>query len=431
MNIEIIVIGAGASGLAAAYELSLVNKKVLVLEARDRLGGRIQTVYNPLFAEKFEAGAEFIHGKLPVTLTLLKKAGIKHYKAGGKTWNVKNGNVQKGQEQILEWKRVMKKLKELKNDLPIANFLNQNFGGEENKELRQSVVQFVEGYDAADAHKASSFALKEEWEKVDDEQQMRITGGYGTLINYLAEEIKKRGNKILFQHVVKNILWQKGKAEVVTTSGKRFIAAKILTTIPLGIWQAEGLQGCINYTPEVKEKKEAAKQMGFGAVIKFNFQFENQFWEEEIPGKIKNAGFIFSDGAVPTWWTQQPKKNGMLTGWIAGPKASGLKNCSNGELFEIALTTLAYIFGVNKNFLQKKLVAHHISNWAADAYTLGAYSYETLNTKQAKKILARPIEQTLYFAGEALFEGTATGTVEAALANGIEVSENMIADENS
>jgi monoamine oxidase len=166
--------------------------------------------------------------------------------------------------------------------------------------------------------------------------------------------------------------------------------------------------------------------MGFGAVIKINLQFKNNFWEEEPSNKMKNAGFIFSDGEFPTWWTQEPIKNGQLTGWMAGPKAMDLKDASEEEIFEKVLQTLAYVFGVEIQFIQKKLVAHYITNWTADPFSRGAYSYATLDTHWAKEVLLQPVEQTLYFAGEALYKGTETGTVEGALASGIEVAREMI-----
>jgi monoamine oxidase len=161
-------------------------------------------------------------------------------------------------------------------------------------------------------------------------------------------------------------------------------------------------------------------------VIKINFQFENNFWEEESSHKMNDAGFIFSDAIIPTWWTQHPVKNGQLTGWLAGPKAEHLKNEEEGKILEKALDTLAYIFNVSRDFIQKKLIAYHITNWAAEVFSCGAYSYATLDNDWAKKKLSEPLEQTLFFSGEALYAGTQTGTVEAALSNGIEVAREMI-----
>ncbi|MDQ2752949.1 MAG: FAD-dependent oxidoreductase, partial [Bacteroidota bacterium] len=80
---DILIIGAGAAGLMAAKELSQKGKGVTVLEAKPQAGGRISTLHNNGFLQPVEAGAEFIHGNLPVTLQLLKEAGIKYAKTKG------------------------------------------------------------------------------------------------------------------------------------------------------------------------------------------------------------------------------------------------------------------------------------------------------------------------------------------------------------
>jgi monoamine oxidase len=423
---DILIIGAGAAGLAAGYEFSLVNKKIAVLEAKDRIGGRIHSIEDERFKQIVETGAEFIHGKLPVTFSLLGKAKIKYHSAEGKIWEVENGEICKKKDFITEWDKLIKQLRSLEKDIPFSEFLDAYFPGEKDKELKESALKFVQGYDAADADKTSSLALLDEWENQDDDHQERIDNGYAELINFLAGEIKKGANNIFTSAVVKIIKWQKGAVEVITTDDRQFLASRVLITIPLGVWQAEVHEETISFLPELSEKKQAAKKMGFGAVIKINLQFRDNFWEERVTNKMKGAGFIFSDAEIPTWWTQEPIKNGMLTGWLAGPKAERLKEASEEEIFEKILQVLGYIFGVEKDFIKKELVAHYITNWTSDKFTRGAYSYPTLDTNWAKDVLLQPIEQTLYFAGEALYKGTETGTVEGALASGIEVARSII-----
>src|SRR3990170_4782251 len=140
METDILIIGAGASGLAAAYELSLVNKKLVVLEARDRIGGRVHSVTDHRFAQIIETGAEFIHGKLPVTLNLLKKAGIKHHAVKGKMWRIEKGEINKSNDFIIGWEKLISHLRELKTDMPIREFLNRQFPDEKDKELKESVL---------------------------------------------------------------------------------------------------------------------------------------------------------------------------------------------------------------------------------------------------------------------------------------------------
>ncbi|HYO22995.1 MAG TPA: NAD(P)/FAD-dependent oxidoreductase, partial [Flavisolibacter sp.] len=404
---DILVVGGGAAGLAAAYELSLAGKKVVLLEAQERLGGRIHTIVDPRFPQPVEGGAEFIHGKLPATIRLLQKAGIKYHDAAGKMWRVTKGRLQKSGEFIEGWNEVMKRLKELTEDMTIEAFLQQYFGDEAHRELRESVLRYAEGYDAADASKASALSLRDEWENDDDEHQGRIDSGYAALVDFLAEEISKRRGNIHRSHIVKEIHWEKGKAEAITADNIRFTAAKLLLTIPLGVWQAAPESpAALTFFPALSRKKEAAQKMGYGTVIKYQFQFSEPFWEKDTPNKMKDAGFILSDAEVPTWWTQNPRNNGLLTGWLAGPKAGAWKEAQESVLLQKGLESLAYIFGISADQLSEKITAHQISNWANNPFACGAYSYATLDTGWAKQVLLEPVEHTLFFAGEALYEGT-------------------------
>ncbi len=425
---DVIIIGAGASGLAAGNELSLAGKTVLIIEARNRIGGRIYSENDPSFSQTIEMGAEFIHGKLPHTLRLLEKAGIKHHEIKGKSYRIKNGHLEKTENFIEGWEELMIKLKEVKEDLTLSDFLDINFGDEKHLELRTSVIKYVEGYDAADAAKASTLSLRDEWEN-EDEHQERIDTEYGALVNYLADECKRLDGVIQVSKPVKEIKWQKDNVEVITTTNESFYGSKLLVTIPLGVWQADSkMEGHISYQPELVEKKAAAKKMGYGTVIKFLLQFKTAFWEDSIPNKMKNAGFIFSDAEIPTWWTQKPRETPMLTGWFAGTKAYALKDEDDASLIKKGIESLSYIFGVSRASILQNMKASKVINWTNETFSLGAYSYATLDTVWAKKALSVPIEHTLYFAGEALYQGSETGTVEGALANGIEVARQIIVD---
>jgi len=157
--------------------------------------------------------------------------------------------------------------------------------------------------------------------------------------------------------------------------------------------------------------------LGFSGVIKAVMQFDESFWSE----RAQDLGFLFADTAFPTWWTQLPEKNGMITGWMAGPAASEKKDLPKDELLQQALNSLAQIFSVDVPLLKQKLVAWHITNWTIDPFTKGAYAYEKVTSIHAKRVLNTPVENTLFFAGEALCEGPERGTVEGAFISALEV----------
>jgi phytoene dehydrogenase-like protein len=160
---DIIIIGAGACGLTAARELVMAGKKVCVLEARNRLGGRIYTYEGSGFSKPVEAGAEFIHGDLPFTQSLLKEAGISSYSMTGINYQVKNGQLLASENFFEDFPALQEKLTALEEDIPLSGFLDKYLFEEKYKNLCNTIIRFAEGYDAADINKVSTFALRDEW----------------------------------------------------------------------------------------------------------------------------------------------------------------------------------------------------------------------------------------------------------------------------
>jgi monoamine oxidase len=136
--------------------------------------------------------------------------------------------------------------------------------------------------------------------------------------------------------------------------------------------------------------------------------------------------FMFSNEMIPSWWTQYPEPHLTLTGWVAGPKATALSGKSDDELADLALQSLSNIFEISRQELNKELVTVKVNNWAADPFARGAYSYATPETATAIRELLKPVDNKLYFAGEALYEGEVGGTVEAALSSGRDAAKRIL-----
>ncbi len=424
---DTIVIGAGAAGLTAAYELIKAGKKVTVLEARNRIGGRCYTFSADNFTQPVELGAEFIHGELPLTLKLLKEATIKYEAVSGDNFQSKNGEIKQSEFFTDHWDDFEKALKKVKEDQTLDQFLQHNFYEEKFVGLRKSVIQFAAGYDTADPARVSLFSLRDEWlGDHEEETQYRIPGGYVQLMDFLADQIKQAGGKVLLNCVVKQVNWKTDFVEVITNYDTSFTGKKLVLTVPLGVLSLDPSQdGAIQFKPELPEQRKAAAEMGFGGIVKILIEFSEPFWEQK---GLSNLQFLFSEEKIPTWWAQTPKKNNLLTGWLGGTPEDKNQYLSEEEILQEAINSLAAIFKLDAFFIKQKIVSTKVYNWTADPFTRGSYSYATVETKSALKILKKPVAQTIYFAGEALFEGEQLGTVEAALVSGSEVAKEIMRD---
>jgi monoamine oxidase len=423
-SFDAVIIGAGAAGLIAALELSLAGKNIAILEARDRAGGRIYTIDDQGFDGPIEMGAEFVHGKLEITLELLKKADANKTKVEGDIWRKKEEGFEKEEGFIEAYDEVQKKLKELKNDIPVKQFLIEYLNEPKYKQTRQSIKSYVEGYSAANLNRASTFAFRKDLQN-SEEDQYRPEGGYQKIVNYLLTELKNKNVPLFFNEVVTGIEWQKDEVHIISTK-QNFKAKKVLVTVPLGVLQND----VIKFTPLLPDKIRAAKALGFGSVIKWILQFDEAFWsEKKYTGNkdLVNMGFLFSEETIPTWWTQFPKKHAILTGWLGGPNAELLKDLNDEALLQKALQSLGNLFTISIADLKQKLKAWKVCNWSKDPFSYGAYSYTTLDHQKNVQTLKSPVENTLFFAGEGIYDGDDIGTVEAALSSGKDTAQKMIA----
>ncbi len=420
----ILIIGAGAAGLLAAYELAAAGQQVVVVEARERVGGRVHTLQPVGFKRAIEAGAEFLHGEAPVTRALLLEAGIDWQVATGRTYMLEQGIVQPDTAFFEELPLLLEKMAHLTEDMPLATLLAQEFAGDEYARLRAMATQFAEGYDAADIRRVSAWALREEWATDGVDESLRPVGGYGPLLDWLAARVQAAGVALHLATTITELAWQEGQVRAVTGTGAVYEAGQVLCTVPLGIWQRNNDEaGHLRFIPELTAHRAAAKQLGFGSVIKVALEFDTPFWQERLP----ELEFLLSDAPIPTWWCQLPDMPTQLTGWLAGPAAHQLHAASNDMVLALALESLASVLAVSPATVYAHLRGSYVRNWAAEPHTYGAYSYPTVGALAARATLATPVANTLFFAGEAVYEGPAAGTVEAALVSGQLAARTMLA----
>jgi monoamine oxidase len=418
---HILIIGAGAAGLMTARELARAGKRVTILEARDRCGGRIYPLPIEEFGYPAEGGAEFVHGVAPETRALMHEARLSLSPIKGTNWSTRRGAFSRDESPTPHARRFHQALRELKTDLPIAEFLETHFAGRQYSELRLTIARMVEGYDAADPRRASTFSLRDEWMDRGLDQEGRIAEGYGALIKYLVSECRRHGASIHFGAAVKAIDADRGRIAARCRDGAILEADAAILTVPLLLLPE------ISLPPAAREKVAASSDIGFGNVVKILLRFPTKWWADHGGRDLADLSFLFSNATVPTWWTQHPGGYPVLTGWFAGPKADRVARLTATELVDMGLASLAQIFDLSLDWMTRNLVTSRAINWGNDPFARGAYSYATVKTRDAQSALKKPDGGAVFFSGEALYAGPDMGTVEAALASGRETARMILA----
>jgi monoamine oxidase len=432
---EVLILGAGAAGLAAGRQLAAAGKRVVIVEARDRVGGRIFTVPQPLGSGAapipMELGAEFIHGLPRSTWDLVHEARLATAELGGTQWCFDDGLLHPCGEEHREAFEVLERMPEWLaaqppgSDATFAEYLARA-GITTSHAVRAAA--YVEGFNAADRNIIGVAALARQQRAENDIQAdriFRIRTGYSALPQFLADQFRLSGGTILFERPVRAIRWARGAVSVSGPLGEdrtfELHADQAVITLPLGVLQA----GAVRFDPQPGDIANQAARMAMGPVVRQTLLFDSPFWG------TANLSFLFArQEMLPTWWTAMPESTPMITSWVAGPKAVALagkvKHSEPRALLEEALSVLARIFGVSSAAIRTRLVSWQTHDWQGDDYSRGAYSYAPSGAADASLRMTQPVERTLYFAGEHTDTEGHWGTVHAALSSGQRAAEQLL-----
>jgi monoamine oxidase len=437
LDCDVAIIGAGAAGLAAARLLTQQSLSVLVIEARDRVGGRLLTLHPPESPIPIELGGTFVHGWPPEIMTLVRAARATLYEVNGQMISRSLGERRED-----GWEKENPILASISSyrgaDCSLDEYIARNFADPQWQGATQRTRRYVAGFDAADPQTVSVhwLALTERAaQNIHGDRQFFVLDGYDRLMAALIDQSDAAHLKLRLDCVVKQLSWapQRVTLELVSAQGETLpsiTAARAIVTVPLGVLQSPaGSPGSVRFDPVPPGLQEALSGAAMGHVAHVVFRLQDRFWDRYPPSTFNypELSFLLSDHPVmPTWWTNYPLLVPILTGWVAGPPATPLIEKSDHDIQTAAIAALADTVGWSQEEVAAQVVASYLHNWSKDPYACGAYSYLLPGGLDRLAALAEPVADTLYFAGEATDTDGHTGTVHAALSTGERAARRIL-----
>jgi monoamine oxidase len=430
---DVVVIGAGAAGVAAAVALHNKGIGVVVLEARERIGGRVWTHRNRRAPVPIELGAEFIHGRADVLEKILQEAQLARIDIAGRRWIATGKRIRPLDDFWEQLHRVMRLLGHQGTpDRSFHEFLETRSGGARLARERRLTRQFVEEFHAADPRLISTQALADSEISGADIRETRlahVVDGYDRLIEWMAAPV---ADCIRLGAIVTRVRWTRGNVvvDVRHSDGQaRFgvEARAAILTVPLGVLQARPTDiGAVEFNPDLgRAKRESLDLLVSGSAVRVVVQLHERVWASEAFGRKMHSeeldalGFLHSnDRDFPLWWTAYPVRAPMIVGWRGGPGAHRLTQLPPDQIETRALASLARHLRMSTQQLRSMVEGVWTHDWQHDPFARGAYSYQRVGGASAPAALARPLKRTLFFAGEATGTDGGTGTVDGAIVTG-------------
>lgn len=419
---DVIVVGAGMSGLSAATQLVTAGKKILVLEGRDRVGGRMSP--GDLLGQPVDLGAQWLEGvKNNPIAPLCQQLNITNVHARGKIRlfdSQGNKNSQKQYDKIEALaEKVFNKTESLVNNEEFEDSLGKAVRYVlAKKSLDPATSELVNWYleteyGSEEAANLDDISLSGYWNSEDS-----FSGGYRLFPNSYAELAIKyaEGLPIQLNSAVKEINYSGSEVTVRCIDGN-YSTDKIIITLPLGVLKNDSVQ----FTPELPvTKREAINSLGMGLANKVILRFPEVFW----PTKTDYFGYSGSiAGKFCSWVNQYPYSGqAILSLWSHGQFAEQLEQQSDAECVSAATAVIKKIFG--KKYQEP--VASIVTRWRQDPFTGGSYSYLPPGSSSSSfDAIARPVGNKLFFAGEAT-EPVHTATVHGAYLSGQRAAAEVI-----
>ncbi len=320
---DVLVIGAGMAGLAAARDLAERGLWTLVLEARDRVGGRIHSVQTS--EGTVELGAEFVHGRDPQLWELIEEAGAETFERQGTMLREDaDGDLISEEDAGGGELDSLGELAHLPDDMSFAEWLASS---DIPQEHHRALLGYVEGFNAAEATRISARSLgvqQRAEDSVGGDRVWHLRGGYSQLTTYLANRLRHAGGEVRLCCVVQSVQWSADEVTVETSSGV-YRARRCIVTLPLGVLQIVNREGGIRFDPEPRAIAQA-RRLAMGSAERFTMVFRERWWEQSkrVSQKtLRTMSFLLTyRRSPPVWWTRHPGAGGTRYAHRMGGRAA-------------------------------------------------------------------------------------------------------------
>ena len=406
-NGKVIIVGAGAAGLYAAYILKSKGIDVQILEASANYGGRLGKLEG--FAKfPIDTGAQWMHGKNSIVGDFITRSGTKiTLDNSDEFYWFKNQIVSTLPRDI----NAIFTREDNVPDVSFSDFATQEGFGADYK----NIVEGIAGDSGAAASDISAYwKIKEEenWSSGDDDYKFQET--YFDLIDsQIAAQVK---DKIVLNTVVKTIDYSQTKIKITDSNSQVYEADKVIVTVPITILKS----GDIQFTPALPiEKTTAFSKIGMDAGMKVFLKFSSTFYDENIIGGSICAAY--ADDSVG-----KKQNDNVLLAFVMGKQAEYLTFLGSDAAITKAL--LQELDSMYNGKATASFIASFVQNWTTHPFIKGAYSFSTVGMGEARKVAAQPVNKKIYFAGEAMNTNGHHQTVHGAIETGYREVINLLND---
>jgi monoamine oxidase len=415
-ELDVAIVGAGFAGLSAALVLARHGLHVTIVEATEQVGGRARTIHAHTGVPA-ELGPEYVHGEPEITLRLLGEAGLEREKLPDRHHLRRDGRLV---EQPSFWRRFSELLRHApgeKRDISARDYMRrERMHGDD----AAMFAMLVEGFYAAPLADISvaSIAADASTGGDDEAPQTRPATGYGPLAESLRDRIVRAGGEIRYHSVVRAIDWHELHTRV-RVGDTLLRARRVIVTVPLGVLLAND----VCFHPDLGAHADALTQLAMGQVVKVVLCLRAPVWRDAAPSDL---AFVHrGDGAFPTFWVRSTDHDHLLTAWAGGPHARALAGCTQHQLVERVVDEFADTLGLPRGALEAAILHEHFLDYAHDPFARGAYSYTRVHGLGAADVLARPLADKVFLAGE-LTDAEYEGSVARALASGARAARQVL-----